>query len=310
MSIPMSAAVNEQVAYESRVKLRYGVVAAIAGLFLVIAAVTGLAGPHSSVNEATIGLISVHKRAGLDLLGAIARGLAYLGLGVALDWLFRTARARNPGIAPFIRYFVVIGIPLLAVTVIVYQVVIMADASTFVKHAQLTYMQANAATGGSLIPVISIMLDVGLLLVTAGFIWVALNGMRVGLLTKGMGYGGIVAGVLVLFQVFGYAGLVLQALWLLALGLLFAGRWPAGIPAAWSSGKAEPWPTAAEVRAQRGAAAGRGRPGEGDRAKPARKRPEPAAVTSTATAVDGGESDPAGGGTRSAAQKRKRKRRR
>ncbi len=299
----MSATAHDQLAYEGRVKVAYGVAAAVAALLLVVAAVTGLAGPHSNVDEATIGLIEVHKRAGLDLLGAVCRGLAYVGLGLSLDWLYRVSRARNPAIPPFIRYFNLIGAPLLAIAVIAYQVIIMSDASKFVKTGLETYMQANAATGGAIIPVVSILLDLGLLLVTAGFVWVVLNGMRVGLLTKGLGYGGMVAGVLVLFQVFGYAGLVLQALWLLALALLFAGRWPAGLPAAWTSGRAERWPTSAELRERRNAGPGRPR----GRGAP---QPEPAAVTSTATAVEDDAADAGAARTRSGTPKRKRKRRR
>lgn len=304
MSGAMSATAHDQLAYESRVKVPYGIGAAIAALLLVVAAVTGLAGPHSTVSEATIGLIYVHKRAGLDLLGALCRGLAYAGLGVSLDWLYRVSRARNPGIPFFIRFFNLIGAPLLAIAVVAYQVVIMSDASSFVKTNLETYVQANAATSGATIPAISIALDLGLLLVTAGFIWIVLNGMRVGLLTKGMGYGGMVAGVLVLFQIFGYAGLVLQGLWLLALGLLFAGRWPPGLPSAWTSGRAEPWPTNAELRERRGGGAGRQ-----PRGRAAAHEPEPAPVTSTATAVKDDPADGAAARTRSSTPKRKRKRR-
>jgi hypothetical protein len=78
-----------------------------------------------------------------------------------------------------------------------------------------------------------------------------------------------------------------------ALAYLFSGRWPGGEPPAWKSGKAEPWPSAQEIREQRLAA--RGVP---PRAKPA---PEPAA-------------EPVGAAsqarTRATTPKRKRKRRR
>ena len=61
--------------------------------------------------------------------------------------------------------------------------------------------------------------------------------MRVGLLTRLMGYIGIVAGaMLVLFPL-----PVVQIFWMGALGALFFGRWPGGDPPAWRTGKAEPW---------------------------------------------------------------------
>jgi hypothetical protein len=42
-----------------------------------------------------------------------------------------------------------------------------------------------------------------------------------------------------------------QAYWLGALAMLFAGRSPNGTPPAWQSGEAMPWPSAAEMREQR-----------------------------------------------------------
>jgi hypothetical protein len=116
--------------------------------------------------------------------------------------------------------------------------------------------------------------------------------MRVGLLTRFMGYLGIFTGVLVLFPI-GSPVPVVQGFWLLALGYLFSGRWPTGIPPAWRSGRAEPWPSSAAMREQRMKAAG-----GGGRGKPA---PTPAPQTVGA---------PAPGRTRSATPKRKRKRRR
>jgi hypothetical protein len=78
--------------------------------------------------------------------------------------------------------------------------------------------------------------------------------------------------------------------WLLALALLFAHRWPQGMPPAWESGRAEPWPSAAEVAEQRAAARGESPPGG---------RAEPAQVSEV------GPSEPQPG-----PQRRKRKRRR
>jgi len=59
--------------------------------------------------------------------------------------------------------------------------------------------------------------------------------MRVGLLTRFMGYLGIFTGVLVLFPI-GSPVPVVQGFWLLALAYLFSGRWPNGVPPAWRSG--------------------------------------------------------------------------
>ena len=37
-------------------------------------------------------------------------------------------------------------------------------------------------------------------------------------------------------------GLLVLPFWLVALGVLFLGRWPRGVPPAWSTGRAQPWP--------------------------------------------------------------------
>ena len=79
--------------------------------------------------------------------------------------------------------------------------------------------------------------QLGSLTLAVGLILVSLNAMRVGLLTRLMGYIGIVAGaMLVLFPL-----PVVQIFWMGALAALFFGRWPGGDPPAWRTGKAEPW---------------------------------------------------------------------
>jgi hypothetical protein len=113
--------------------------------------------------------------------------------------------------------------------------------------------------------------------------------MRVGLLTRFMGYLGIFAGVLVLFQITQIP--IVQGYWLAALGYLISGRWPTGVPPAWASGRAERWPPSSELRARKLAGAGRGAPAP----KP---EPQPAGA---GVAVPGR--------TRAGTSKRKRKRR-
>ena len=66
-----------------------------------------------------------------------------------------------------------------------------------------------------------------------------------------MGYLGMFAGVLVLFQITQVP--VVQGYWLLAVAYLISGRWPTGVPPAWRTGRAEPWPL---VRRDAGAAGG------------------------------------------------------
>jgi len=77
---------------------------------------------------------------------------------------------------------------------------------------------------------------------------IALNAMRAGLLSRFMGILGIIIGALYVLPLLG-GPQILQLFWLLALGVLFLGRWPGGAGPAWKTGEAVPWPTAADQRA-------------------------------------------------------------
>jgi hypothetical protein len=87
--------------------------------------------------------------------------------------------------------------------------------------------------------------------VAAGVLLVSLNAMRAGLLTRFLGILGVVAGVVSVFPQLMPVPLV-QAFWLLALGLMLIGR--TTVPPAWRTGKAEPWPSAKQSAERRRAA--------------------------------------------------------
>jgi len=110
------------------------------------------------------------------------------------------------------------------------------------------------------------------------FVMICLNAMRVGLLSRFMGILGIIVGVLFVVPL-APGPPVVQSFWLTALAALFAGRWPSGIPPAWTTGRAVPWPSQQALREQReGAlepepAAAAGAPASGQRgASSARRR--------------------------------------
>jgi hypothetical protein len=90
--------------------------------------------------------------------------------------------------------------------------------------------------------------QVGSLLLALGWVITCLNAMRIGLLTRFMGIIGIMCGVVLVLPIFTP---IIQTFWLGAMALLLAGRWPSGLPPAWSSGEAVPWPTSAQIREQK-----------------------------------------------------------
>jgi hypothetical protein len=288
--------VDEQLRYESRARMRQAIVAGLAGIMLVGAAALQLSGPHTKVDELTIDLITAHKRFPIDVIGAVINGIGLCLVAAVLNYLVGITRARNPDIRGFIRYLAIVGGVLAAISGIAYAAVIASKANAFVAHGSQTYEQANHLTKTGSLTALPFIGQFAALLLAVGFVLTALNAMRVGLLTRFMGYLGIFSGVLVLFPI-GSPVPVVQGFWLLAVAYLLSGRWPSGVPPAWRSGRMEKWPSSQELREQRAKATGRG----GDSGRPSKPTPKPAPEAVAASASTR---------TRASTSKRKRKRRR
>jgi len=281
---------EDRLAYESRVRTRQVVLAAAAGILVMAAVLVQLGGPHVNVNEQTLGLVTEDKRFGRDLIGAIASGLGSLALAWTLWYLWGSTRAREPNAKPtFTGIIAIVGGVVSGVSVIWYVIAYGIQAHHFVSHGSQTYPEANALLTTPWLVIPQITNDLGLLLVAVALVLVSLNAMRFGLLTRFLGYLGIIAGVLTIIPLVPIP--IVEAYYLLALAYLFSGRWPSGVPPAWTSGRAEPWPKTPRERPAREPLLGRGR------GKPAPK-PAPEAVGAPAPAT-----------TRSTTPKRKRKRR-
>jgi hypothetical protein len=280
--------VDDRLLYEARMRTRVAVAAVAGGLLLLVAALLQLVGPHSNVNELTIGLIEEHKRFPLDVIANLVQAVGWAGVAFALNFLFGSARARNPLLNKFFAWIAIGGATLIAVSGIASAIVISIKAHQFVTTGDQTYQQANHLTSGPLLISLSYSNLLGLLMTAVGFVLISLNAMRTGLLTRFMGYLGIFAGILVLFVITPVP--VVESYWLVALGYMISGRWPTGMPPAWLSGRSEPWPSSSKMRQQRM------QQGRGGRGRPAPK-PEPVVAEGPS------------GGTRATTPKRKRKRR-
>ncbi len=294
--------VDDQLLYESRVRMRNAGLAAAAAVLLVVASVVQLSGVHTKVDELTLDLITVHKRFPLDVVGAVINALGLLALGLTLSFLYRFATARNQHVQGWVKYLVnaltIVGAVAAGLSGIVYSVVIADKSSSFVSHGTQTYVQANQLTDGAGLKALPPIGQAAALVLAVAFVMVALQAMRVGLLTRLMGYLGVFTGFLIVFPIGGPSlSPVIEAFWLLALAYLLTGRWPNGVPPSWRSGKAEPWPSNQQMREQRIREAGQADRPRGGRSKP----PEAPAETVGASPAPR---------TRSATPKRKRKRRR
>jgi hypothetical protein len=281
---------EERVAYERRVRTRQTVLAALAGVLVMVAVLIQIGGPQPKVTEDTLKLVIEHQRFTRDLIASIISALGLLALAWTLWYLWGCSRFRDPTIKPsFIGPLAVGGAVLSAVSVVGFVIAYGVQANDFVSHGSQTYPEANALLSKTAIVVPQILIDLSALLIAVGLVMVSLSAMRVGLLTRFLGYVGIVAGVFTIIPLVPIP--IVEAYWLLALAYLFSGRWPNGVPPAWASGQLERWPTAQRQRPARQPLLGRGR----GRAAP-QPAPEPVGP-------------PAPVSTRSTTPKRKRKRR-
>jgi hypothetical protein len=285
-----ASGVGDPIAHESRVRTRQAVIAALAGICLLGASVVGALGTQPKVSELTVELIATNKRVGLELAGQVINAIGLLGLAATLAFLFGASRARRPASSPATRITAIAGGVLAAIGGVAYAVVISLKAHDFVAQGTQTYPQANKLVGTAAVAGLQYAGLIGSLLLAIAFVLVAMNAMRVGLLTKFLGYLGMVAAAASLFLIGSAPALLVEVFWLMGVAYLLAGRWPGGDPPAWKTGQAEPWPTSAELREQRQRAPGKRTPA------PAKgQKPEPV-VSTTAS-------------TRSTTPKRKRKRR-
>lgn len=288
---------DEALLYESRVRSRQVAVAVVAGVCLILASIIQLSGPHTKVDELTLDLLVANQRFPLDLISAVLNAIASLGIMFTLLFLFGAARARNPDKARgYVRILTLIGGGLAALSGVVYAIVVAIKVHEFATTGSQTYAEANHLTSGAGLLGLQLLGQAAALLVAVAFVLVSMQAMNAGLLTRFMGYLGMFAGALVLFQIIQVP--VVQTYWLLAVAYLISGRWPTGVPPAWRSGRAEPWPSSAEMRARRASQTD-------DRRQRGAKKPEPAAPDEDREpAVTSGN-----GRTRATTPKRKRKRR-
>ena len=204
------------------------------------------------------------------ILVSFLLALAALAMGLTLSHLYRSTKARRPELPTAAVGLAIAGCIMVAVSELTLAISVVVESH---KLAGLAHPTAAAARDALLPPTAlaaGILRQLGVFMLGGGFILIALNAMRVGLLTRFMGVLGIIVGGLFIIPL-GASLPIVQAFWLAAMGALFLGYWPPGLPPAWVTGAAQPWPTQQEIREQR-AARKEERTGE-PRAR--RRRPEP-----------------------------------
>jgi hypothetical protein len=207
-----------------------------------------------------------HHALGTIIWGTLG-GLGTALLAVVLSFMYRATRSRRPELAPVARNLALAGPIAVGVLSIVRLVVLTITAHHFLTSSDHSRHAIDSAlTPGALVAVGYLAFAASLAMGFA-FVVIALNAMRVGLLTRFMGVLGIFVGVLEVIPQLASPLPVIQTLWLISLGVLIAGGWPTGTPPAWEAGEARPWPSNQQLRETREAAK-RAAAGESDPAGP------------------------------------------
>jgi hypothetical protein len=205
-------------------------------------------------------------RAGTVLALGVARCAGFVAIAWVLTFLASATRARRPELPRFALYIGLAGGVLSGLSWLLSTIGSVVAVNDFLAGSQ-TADEARRIGEGTLIVTAQILGLPGSLGLGLGFVMVSMNAMRAGLLTRFMGVLGIICGVLVVIPI-GSPLPIVQCFWLGALAALLAARWPSGLPPAWHTGRAEPWPTQQRARAARGAPAAEPSPPEAPEEEP------------------------------------------
>jgi hypothetical protein len=205
-------------------------------------ALEGVANPAVSPRAAEVKFISHH--ASSLLISSVIAAVAIGALTLVLLLLVDATRFRRPQTWKPLRLLVLFGGVTLAVISVGHQAVVAIETHNFaVGHDFSNHAVDNALTNGTANVVIDYIDLLGGLSVALGMIIGMINAMRVGLVTRWMGVVGIISGVLIFLPIGGATLEVIPSFWLVAMGILYVGKWPNGDPPAWASGEARPWPS-------------------------------------------------------------------
>jgi hypothetical protein len=283
------ATADETLADEARRRKQAGAVAIVAGLLTIasgaLAAIVYSDKPtialidalreHLSANPPVPGLkvrqaLFYDTNAVKVLLVSVLLALAAIAMGLALSHLYRSTKARRPELPSVAIVTAIAGASIVAVSELAIAISIVVEVHKLAGSAHPTDAAARDALQPQAALVGGVLRQLGVVVLGAGWIIIALNAMRVGLLTRFMGVLGIIVGGLFIIPL-GASLPIVQAFWLVALGALFLGYWPPGLPPAWVTGEAQPWPTQQELRDQRAERQAESAPSRPSR----RQRPEP-----------------------------------
>jgi hypothetical protein len=213
-------------------------------------ALRGEANPTVSPRTEEVKFIS-HQAVQL-IAGSVMAAIAIGALTMLLLLLFDATRFRRQVTWSAARPLVLVGGIAVALVSIAHQVVSAIETHKFaVGHNFTNHAVELAITQSTLNQVVEYVDLLSGLALAVGMIVVMINALRVGLVARWLGVLGMFTGLLILLPLGGAELQVVPALWMVMMGILLMGRWPGGEPPAWVSGEARPWPSQAQMRAEK-----------------------------------------------------------
>jgi hypothetical protein len=205
--------------------------------------------PRAAVDPHTATLIFVnHHSAGL-VAATVIIGLGSLAMILLLRYLFAAARLRRPELTNVAEILAVAGPAAAATLSVAAEIVYAIDAHRFVMHHDRSHHAVTTAMNSTAHAALSIIATAGQLAIAFAFVMIAMNAMRVGLVTRFMGVLGIISGALFIIPLFPLP--VVQTFWLVGMGVILGGWAGNPLPPAWAAGEARPWPSQQELREAR-----------------------------------------------------------
>jgi len=301
-----AAAHEGQLEWERRAGRVAGVAAFAAIALLLLAGLYLRFALSEPPRNAAALLVAAGREPADFIVASVLEAISSLLLVVPLAYLYRATRYRRPQTPSAALTLAVLG-PLVraasGVMVAVTLVYAGRELATGPPNRERTLVLLRDASPEWLD---GLRLAGGIALALA-LVFIGLNAMRAGLLSRFMG---VLAVVAALFLALPFLGIppTLLFFWIGAVGLLVFGRWPGGRGPAWDTGEALPWPSPAQQREERERRRAESAGGEGP---PAVIGPEGPGVEQNG-AEPGGSEAPSGGPGSAAprgAGRRKRKRR-
>lgn len=212
-------------------------------------ALTGTPDPRFDPRSAEI-IFSAHHAAKI-ITSACISAIGIAAMSIVLLYLYSAIKARRPELPEILRTLAIAGPIAVAAAGAATAIIFSSNARHFLHGTSRTRQAVDHVGGSAGVQIFQYIGLAGALALGFTMIMVGLNGMRVGLLTRFMGVLAIISGVLFVIPIIGAGLPVVQAFWLIALAVVLSGRSPAGLPKAWETGTAVPWPTQQELREAR-----------------------------------------------------------